>query len=166
MAYTDLEIKDGVGTIRAFVSDVISGKYFQRVKMQWGAQGTVTEVANATPMPVTPRDSSGVELAAPELSPEDSVYFLPAVSLVSTGHKIDFGAASAAGAVITGTLVVLTATQPCFIRQAVSPAALVDTDTYLPANVSRPFRITSGNRIAAIAPTGGTPGTLYVSVIG
>ena len=164
MAYTQLSAKDGGGTLRQFLADVVSGNYFARIKMLWGAEGAVNEVANASPMPVTPRDSTGLEYTAPEMNPENAVYFIPAVSIVSGGQAVAFTDTSASSSAITGTNVVLTATQPCFVRQGAT--AVVDTDTYIPANVSRPMRITSGVVISVIKPTGGTDGTLYISVIG
>lgn len=79
-------------------------------------------------------------------------------------QQVALTTASAQSTAITGskTLYVVS-TAACFVRQGANPTALADgTDQYIPANT--PMRLTgfvSGNKIAAILPTG--TGTLYIT---
>lgn len=50
MTQSSVAITQGTGTPIAI--DTANGVDYQQVKMQWGAYGTVTDVAAATPMPV------------------------------------------------------------------------------------------------------------------
>lgn len=54
MAYDGINITEGAGEVVA--SDLIAAKQYQRVKVAWGAEGTATEIAAATPLPVTDAD--------------------------------------------------------------------------------------------------------------
>lgn len=88
-------------------------------------------------------------------------------STVATGgacQAVAISSTSAQSAAITGTLVHITPTTDCFVREASNPTALSDgTDEFLVAYVTQAKRITSGNKLAF--KTVSATGTVYIAPV-
>ena len=98
----------------------------------------------------------------------DGAAFTHEASKIATGgscQAVSISGTSAQSTAVTATLVHITATVDCFMREAANPTALSDgTDEFLPAYIVTPKIITSGNKIAF--KTTGATGTAYISPVG
>jgi len=85
---------------------------------------------------------------------------------VSEGQTVAVGAASAASAVIAGTVVDVifipdaATTLGCFIQIATAPVAVANDDYYIASNTTYRFPITTGNKIACIQSA--AAGDIYI----
>lgn len=80
-------------------------------------------------------------------------------------QKLSIGSTSTQSAVIKGTVVHVTPTVDCFIRDGLNPVALsTGVDHFLVANATQEFQTEKGNILAFI--TTSAAGTVYISVVG
>lgn len=101
---------------------------------------------------------------------DNGFYEFQALELGGVSQKVAIGASSTQSAALGagkpngGTVMVeLCADQACFIKSGTNPTALNDgTSHYLPAGVPMTYGANVGDKIAAIMPSGGATGNLYI----
>lgn len=80
-------------------------------------------------------------------------------------QKIAISSTSAQSAAITASVVHVTPTVDCFMREAADPTALADgTDHFLLANATQAFVMSPGNKLAF--KTSGATGSAYIAPVG
>lgn len=68
MSIEDIQLKDATGVSRGVASDVVDGKFFQVIKVGYGADGVLKLVADGVPLPVTMPDVSALNQEATQLA--------------------------------------------------------------------------------------------------
>lgn len=99
------------------------------------------------------------------MRPEVMAHEVSAIATGGTCQSVSISGTSAQSAAITGTLVHITPTVDCFVREAANPTALSNgTDEFLVAYVTQSKSITSGNKLAF--KTTAATGTVYIAPVG
>lgn len=94
---------------------------------------------------------------------------LPCAPLSQGGdsQQVAIVSGSTASAVISARRIIVSCTQPCFIRRGINPTAVnTGADRYLVSDAPYVLKIEAGDKVAVIKPSGGVDGVAYITPIG